>query len=178
MTHNTRIFFRIILAIIAIIAIIGLALYFGPTARESRGNDAAKAVLQTFGSKLKNVALSGDSAAVTASIQDNYAPYVTPELLTDWKANHAHAPGRMASSTVPDRLTVETMVTQGSGRVINGEVILVSSEEKTDDIADTVPYVAQLIQTPNGWKIAAYQEETVQTLKKIPTSDVDIPGAK
>ena len=179
MNQNTRSrVLSVLIVIIAIIVIGFLALYFGPAAREARGNDAAKAVLVAFGTKLKNVPLVGESTALTSAIEENYAPYVTPELLADWKANPAHAPGRLASSPLPDRLTVETMVAQGTGRIINGEVIMVTIDQKPGESADTVPYIAQLIQTPRGWKIAAYQEETVQTLKKIPTSDVDIPGAK
>jgi hypothetical protein len=168
----------IIVVIVALIAITFTALYFGPDARKARGDDAARALMSDFGSKLKNVPLLGDDAVVTKAIEDNYGAYITPELLADWKANHAHAPGRLTSSPWPERLTIATMSEQGSGRVISGEVILKTSTEGEGEVADTVPYVAQVIQTAGGWKIAAYQEEKVQTLKNIPKTDEDIPGAR
>lgn len=164
--------------LVAIIVIGALALYWGPAAREARGDDAAKAVMIAFGDTLKNVPLTGDSAAITKAIDDNYAEFVTPELLADWKANHAHAPGRLTSSPWPERLTVSAMIPQGMGRIVNGEVILVTSAQKAGESAETVPYVAQIVQIDGEWKIAAYQEETVQTLKNIPTTDEDIPGTR
>ncbi len=177
MTQNTR-WISIALIIIAIIAASFLGLYYGPAARASRADTGAKAVLEAFGGKLKNVSLIGEKAAVAKAIEENYSAYVTAELLSDWKANPEHAPGRLTSSPWPARLGVATTRAQGAGRLMTGEVILVTSEEAVGESADTVPFVALLIPTEDGWKIAAYQEEQVQTLKKIPTSDEDIPGAK
>lgn len=162
----------------AIIVVGFISLYFGPAAQSARTDDRATALITEFGTKLKNVPLLGDDASVTKAIEENYAPYVTPDVLNDWKTNHAHAPGRLTSSPWPERLTVAAMVPQGSGRIINGEVILVTSEEKAGESADTVPYVALVVQIDGEWKIAAYQEEKVRTLKNLPTTDEDIPGAK
>ena len=177
MQKNTRILYGS-LAVIAVIVIGGLLLYFGPAARAARADDAARAVMMEFGTKLQNVSLLADDGAVTAAIEENYGSYVTPELLADWKVNHSHAPGRLSSSTWPDRFGITFVTAQGNSRVISGEVILISNAESADESAETVPFVAQLIQTDGGWRIAAYQEETVQTLKKIPTTDEDIPGAR
>lgn len=168
----------ITIAVVAVIAAVFLGLYFGPAARESRGNDAAESVLADFGGKLKNVSLLADKATLATSIEENYGPYITPELLADWKANPEHAPGRLTSSPWPDRLVIGSMTTQGQSRVITGEVILVTSMETAGESADTVPFVAQMIPVDGTWKIAAYQEEKVQTLKNIPKTDEDIPGAR
>ncbi len=173
MHRNTRTL-TVIAIIITLVAAAFLALYFGPTARTVRGDEAAKAVMLEFGSKLKNVSHLGDDAAISASIEAEFGAFVTPELLAAWKANHTSAPGRAASSSAPDRVGIASVTTQGEGRVISGEVILVSAGESID----TVPFVAQLIPTESGWKIVAYQEEKVQTLKKLPTTDEDIPGAR
>ncbi len=170
-----------VVALIVVLVLVAgafTALYFGPVARETRGSDAAEAVLREFGGKLKNVSLLSENDVLVASIEENYAPYITEELLADWKANPSHAPGRLTSSPWPDRLGVGTTIVQGSGRVMTGEVVLVTSTESGDESADTVPFVAQLIPTKSGWKIAAYQEEKVQTLKNTPTTDEDIPGAR
>ncbi len=176
MNRNTRILS--IGGVIALLIVAGIvALYFGPTASEVRGNEEASAVLQEFGSKLKNVSLL-DAEGLNAAIDQNYAPYITAELLADWKANPSHVPGRQTSSPWPDRLGIGTVSTQGTSRVFAGEVILVTSTEGEGEVADTVPFVAQLIQTDEGWKIAAYQEEKVQTLKNLPKTDEDIPGAR
>lgn len=164
--------------VLALVVVALVSLYFGPAAREARGSDAAEAVLLEFGSKLKNVPLTGEEAAVRSAVEENYAAYVTPELLNDWKTNVSHAPGRLTSSPWPERIIISSMSPQATGRIVNGEVVLVTSTEAAGEVADTVPFVALLIQTEEGWKIAAYQEEKVQTLKKLPTTDEDIPGAK
>jgi hypothetical protein len=166
------------LVVLAIIVIGFLMLYFGPAAQSARTDDQVQVLVTDFGSHLKNVPLLGDDAALTQAIEENYAPYVTDELLADWKANHAHAPGRLTSSPWPDRLTIDTMTPQGSGRIINGEVILMTSNEQAGEVADTIPYVAQVVNIDGTWKIAAYQEEKVKTLKNLPTTDEDIPGAR
>ncbi len=168
-----------IVGIVAVLVVGGvLALYFGPTARVVRGDESAKNVMIEFGTKLKNVSLRGDAATISAAIETEFGPFVTPELLADWKANHSRAPGSIATSTIADRLGVGSISVQGTSRIISGEVILVSTPGTASDPVDTVPFIAQLIQTEDGWKIAAYQEETVQTLKKLPTTDEDIPGAR
>ncbi len=167
-----------ILAALVIIAVIFGALYFGPTARAVRADEAAKNLVTAFGAELKNVSLLGDDATVSQSIETTYGPFITPELLADWKSNPDRAPGRTTSSPMPDRLGIGSVTPQGEGRVINGEVILVESADSATEPIDTVPFVAFVIPTDNGWKIAAYQEETVQTLKKLPTTDEDIPGAR
>lgn len=164
--------------IVALIVVGFLALYFGPTARQVRGDEAAKAVLLDFGLKLKNVSLTADGAAGIAAIEAEYGPYVTPELLADWKNNPSRAPGRLVSSPMPDRLGIASISPQATGRIVSGEVILVSSGDSVSEPVDTVPFVALLIQTEDGWKIAAYQEEKVQVLKNLPKTDEDIPGAR
>ena len=168
---------KLIVALIVVLVLVAgafAALYFGPVARETRANDAAENVLLEFGTKLKNVSLTAPASDLATSIEENYGPYVTEDLMNDWKANPSHVPGRLTASSTPDRLGVSTSMVQGSGRIITGEVILVNGNENTD----TVPFVAQLIPTDSGWKIAAYQEEKVQTLKNIPKTDEDIPGAR
>lgn len=177
MQKNTR-YPLYALAALALIFIGGLLLYFGPAAKMNREADAAQTVLLAFGEKLKNVPLQGDESTVTKAIEENYAPYVTEELLADWKANHEHAPGRLTSSPWPDHLGVASVSEQGAGILMSGEVVLKTSAENSAEGADTIPYVALLISTDSGWKIAAYQEEKVQTLKNIPTTDEDIPGAR
>lgn len=166
------------LVAVAVIAAVLVGLYFGPAARESRGSDAAETVLIAFGENLKNVSFLSEGDVLTAAIEQNYGPYVTPELLADWKANPEHAPGRLTSSPWPERLVIGMITAQGESRIVTGEVILVTSTEESGETADTVPFVAQMIPVDGVWKIAAYQEERVQTLKNIPKTDEDIPGAR
>lgn len=173
---RTLVSVALIVVLVATIAVVGL--YFGPAARAARGSDAAESVLLAFGGKLKSVSLLTPTTTRATAIEENYGPFITPELLADWKANPAHAPGTLSASAVPDRLGIGSITSQGKSRVITGEVVLVSSGASTDESVDTVPFVALLTPTSDGWKIAAYSEEKVQTLKNIPTTDEDIPGAK
>ena len=58
-----------ILAALVIIAVIFGALYFGPTARSVRADEAAKNHVTSFGAEFKNVSLLGDDATVAQAIE-------------------------------------------------------------------------------------------------------------
>lgn len=179
MLKSERQYKRVTTAVIAaVLVLFALAWYFGPGQAAVRGDASAEAVVESFGSTLKNVSLTADTAALKTAIEEQYAPYVTPELLAAWLADPKSAPGRLTSSPSPDRIGVATVDTQGDSRIVSGEVIYVTSADTLGEPADTAPFVALVTPTENGWKIAAYQEEEVQTLKKLPTTDEDIPGAR
>jgi hypothetical protein len=177
MRNNTT--YAFIAAVLAVLAVLFIgAWYISPDKKEAQDSASAKAVVEQFGSQLKMVPLSGTPAAVREAIEQHYSAYVTPELLAQWLANPKLAPGRLTSSPSPDRIGVATVAEQGNGRIVSGEVIMVTSADSEGGSTDTVPFVAQVIPTENGWRIAAYEEETVQTLKNLPKTDEDIPGAR
>ncbi|HOQ09731.1 MAG TPA: copper amine oxidase N-terminal domain-containing protein, partial [Syntrophomonadaceae bacterium] len=59
-----------------------------------------------FGQRLKNVSLLAPDDVVTKSIKENYAEYVSPELLAQWQKDPANAPGRLTSSPWPERIDI------------------------------------------------------------------------
>jgi hypothetical protein len=175
---NSRKIGIVALVALGIVGLFFIAWYVGPDREEALGDASARSVVEAFGQTLKNVPLTGTDAIAREAIEQQYAPFVTPELLAAWLANPDTAPGRLTSSPSPDRLTIATVETQGRGRVITGEVIMVTSADTVAEPVDTVPFTAQVVPTDSGWKIAAYQEEKVQTLKNLPKTDEDIPGAR
>jgi hypothetical protein len=163
---------NVTIAVVAgVVILFALAWYFGPSAVSGRNNEKVRTTLESFGAQLKNVSLGGTDAAIKEAIQANYAEYVTPELLAAWLANPKLAPGRMTSSPSPDRIGVATIDDQGSGKLVSGEIILVSSTEEAGESVDTIPFVAQLIPIDGEWRIAAFEDEEVQTVPV--TSDED-----
>lgn len=178
MKNNSK-YYALGLGILAMVAVLFfVAWYVGPDKQAAEDAASAKSVVEAFGGTLKNVPLSGEPALVRTAIEENYAQFVTAELLAQWLANPKTAPGRLTSSPSPDRIGVASVVEQGRGRIVTGEVIMVTSADAEGETTDTVPFVAQVIPTDGGWRIAAYQEEKVQTLKNIPKTDEDIPGAR
>jgi hypothetical protein len=176
--QNNRYIAYAVGAVLIIAALFTLAWYVGPDREKAAADASARATVEAFGRVLKNVPLTGTPEIAREAIEQQYAPYVTPELLSQWLANPQSAPGRLTSSPSPDRIGIATVTEQGNGRLVSGEVIMITSADPEGASTDTVPFVAMVVPTPDGWRIAAYQEEKVQTLKNIPKTDEDIPGAR
>ena len=148
---------------IAVLALFGIV-YLGP------GDDAlerreVRNIVVEFGSQLQNVPLVVEEEALKAAIETNYAPYVTDQLLEVWLRAPTSAPGRETSSPWPARIDVSAVSAQGESYVVNGRVVLMTSEEVAspgDDNAGEVPVVALLVETEAGWRIAAYEEQAPQ----------------
>lgn len=161
----------ITIGVIALLLVLALAWFFSPSQKIAREDAGVRQLVLDFGSKLQQVSLAADRDRVRTAIEERYAPYVTPELLAAWMANPDRAPGRETSSPWPDRVNVATITQQGRSRIVNGEIIYMTSAEAAGESADTVPYVAQVTQIDGQWKIAAFDEQHIPTEEV--TSDED-----
>jgi hypothetical protein len=86
-----------------------------------------KAVLD-FGKKLNMVSLTASRDVLVKSIEDNYAPFVSPELLEAWRQNPERAPGRMTSSPWPDRIEIsKTQKDEDGSYSVGGRVIEITT---------------------------------------------------
>ncbi|MEX2162496.1 MAG: hypothetical protein WD751_11365 [Anaerolineales bacterium] len=112
-----------------------------------------------FGDRLKNVALLAPDAA--QQIEDQYAEFVTPDLLAAWQADPLQAPGRLTSSPWPDEIRIYAIepITDQQYRVV-GAVVEVTSAE-----ADMLPgYGIELTVSflDGKWLISAYVSQLEQ----------------
>ena len=100
-----------ILAIAVAVLAFAVGFYFlNPFAalQEKKDEEAVRALIEEFGTKLKNVSLLNEGG-VWSQIQNVYGPYLTRELLDEWGSNPAQALGRQTSSPWPERIEVGSL---------------------------------------------------------------------
>ncbi|MBV9159122.1 MAG: hypothetical protein JO019_00825 [Candidatus Kaiserbacteria bacterium] len=150
-----------IAALAALVILIGIAVYLHGDAFGS-GDAKARETVTTFGAQLQMVSLMAPDASST--IASVYGPYVTPELLAAWEKNPSKAPGRETSSPWPDRIEITQVAPQGSGYIVHGEMVMMTSNEiEHGGDAGRVPVVLQVVPQDNSWRIAAFQEIATST---------------
>jgi hypothetical protein len=123
----------------------------------SRGSTNDEAVVENtvtnFGTRLKNVSLLAPSAELAQELQENYAPYVTPELITSWEASPMQAPGRLTSSPWPDSITIGSVEKQSDGSYgVTGSVIEITSTGP----AGSYPVALRLEKINGTWLITDF----------------------
>ena len=140
---------------IFIVIVILLLLALGIYAFSSRGGNivGAQTVAEQFGGQLQKVSLLASDASST--IAANYGPFVTPQLLQSWQKDPRTAPGKLTSSPWPDHIEISNVSQQGSGAVISGNVVYMTST----GVASREPVVIQVVSEKGQWLIAAYQEQ-------------------
>jgi hypothetical protein len=119
--------------------------------------DAVAAVVQNFGSRLKNVSLLAPDAA--QQIQTQYAEFVTPELLAAWMADPMQAPGRLTSSPWPDRIEIDAIHSIGPTlyQLVARVIEITSAEVGTDKIVASYSVSLTVRQTGGQWLISDYK---------------------
>jgi hypothetical protein len=102
-----------IIGIIVAVVIVGGAIWYSQAHQKSSnlvgGEYAVAGITNAFGANLKMVSLLADKDDVAASMDIHYKPFVTPELLAEWKADPTLAPGRQTSSPFPDKIEVASV---------------------------------------------------------------------
>src|SRR5450756_1237760 len=88
------------------------------------------ALVENFGSKLKEVSLSNPGEVVSQEIETIYAPFVSSNLLLDLTNDPARAPGRDVSSPWPETIEIISMEKLDSYTIqVRGKIILMTSVE-------------------------------------------------
>lgn len=77
-----------------------------PQTQNNSEEEAVRTVVESFGQTLKNVPLLAPTSTLIASIEQQYGPFVSQDILTFWTANPQEAPGRITSSPWPDGLEI------------------------------------------------------------------------
>ena len=136
----------------------------GPGAADSVvvcGDDVRR-VVERFGARMKLVSLLAPDSVLVRSLRSAYAPFVTPALMKEWQANPRHAPGREVSNPWPARIAIESLVVDGGGCRVTGDVVYVETAD-TSSVLELRPLVLRLRQA-DGWRISAYESSRQQPL--------------
>lgn len=151
------------LAILAVIVLSGAAIatYFlagWPTALEDQ--DAARAVVEEFGTKMQKVNILGDKTMAADAIAREYGTLVTPALLAKWQNDPQQAPGRVTSSPWPDRVEITGVERESRSRyIIEGQVVEVTNEGGAleSEPREAVRRAASFVVEEHGgsWRIAS-----------------------
>lgn len=122
-----------------------------PSAASALGE--VRSVAEEFGLQFKNVSLLAQDAP--DQIEAYYAPYITEDLLADWQADPAQAPGRLTSSPWSDRIEIETIEQVDSEEyIVLGLIVEVTSDNQT---ANSVPIEFTIIKIDSAWLISAFE---------------------
>lgn len=116
-------------------------------------------VIESFGKRLQNVSLQSPNA--TQILQEQYAEWVSSDLLGIWMNDPSKAPGRIVSSPWPDRIEINTLTKEDPDRyVATGFVVEVTSMEVVSGgTAAKIP-VRIVVQKDQGrWLITEYAED-------------------
>lgn len=148
------------LSILAGVVLVGAAIatYFlagWPTALED--GDAARAVVEEFGTKLQNVNILGDKTMAADAIAREYGPLITPTLLSLWQQDPTLAPGRLTSSPWPDHIQITSLKRENRSKyVIEGDIVEVSNEAGLAEPKEAVrrPGVFTVEKDGGAWKIS------------------------
>lgn len=138
--------------------------------------DEARDVVETFGRALQHVSLLAPDSMLEASLREHYGELVTPDLLVQWTADPALAPGRLTSSPWPHRIEVASMTGDANGCVVQGEVVYATS---TDTIGSEAlrENVTVRLEQHDGWRISGYEQES-GSAGTDNSDDVAAPGAQ
>lgn len=117
----------------------------------------ARAVVERFGERLRDVSLLAPDSTVRDQIRQAYAPYVTRGLLDAWVARPDSAPGRKVSSPWPDRIRIDTVSPAGlhTCRVV-GQLIYATSVNETQGGDTLRERVVLRVTGDSAWRIDDY----------------------
>jgi len=155
---------------------LGMLLVAGVTAsvaRTAQGVDATLEVTSTvlmFGEAMDQVSLLAPPAEFANSLDDAYAPFLTPELLAAWKADPSRAIGRETSSPWPDRIEVGTVSKNFDDTYTAlGSVVEIASDSSGP--AAIYPVALTLVERDGEWRIQDVTKGSYTALPERRTID-------
>jgi hypothetical protein len=151
---NALIIIVVVVVVVAGATLLAALLGTGAEVSQTPDTSAASSTVAAFGQTLQQVSIMAPDASTT--IASVYAPYVDQALLMQWEANPQSAPGKVVSSPWPDHIQIESVSPQGTGYVVNGELVFMTST----GAAGTTPVVVQLVDESGHLMIVAFQGQT------------------
>ncbi|HEY0907926.1 MAG TPA: hypothetical protein VGE35_01110 [Candidatus Paceibacterota bacterium] len=128
----------------------------GPVQASPADRAAIEAFVVEFGTKLQSVSLLAPEPQLSASL-GAYAPYVSSELLAEWKASPSNGLGRETSSPYPHRIQVTSVTVNNAGDyTVDANIIDVTNDQFQDPAAvHPVTLIVEKAATAKGWTITS-----------------------
>lgn len=145
----------VLLSIGLLLVVVGGAIALGAYRGDNIKQQAVVNVVEEFGGKLKMVSLLAPNDILVQSIQENYSPYVTQNLLNKWLNDPTNAPGRLVSSPWPERIEILTVKRLAGDRYeVKANIIEVTAvEEEQGGVAAKRSITLQVIKLDGRWLI-------------------------
>ncbi|MBP2018143.1 hypothetical protein J2Z79_001542 [Symbiobacterium terraclitae] len=123
--------------------------------RQKTGDEeAARAVVEEFGRRLKMIPLLAPPEVLGTSMREEYGDLVSPELLERWQQDPANAPGRTVSSPWPDRIEIVTVTRRADDSFeVQGEIILKTSQDTEQGFSAKRAITLVVTRTGDRWLI-------------------------
>lgn len=121
---------------------------------------AIRQLVALFGSRMQTVSLLVPDSLAASRLQEAYGTLVTPDLLSDWMARPAAAPGRRVSSPWPDRIEVTSVTASGADEyLVTGALVYESSASgQSVTRASSQPVRLHIRRNGDGgWRISLYE---------------------
>lgn len=118
-----------------------------------------------FGDKMKVVSLLAPKDSLVKAIEDNYGPFISPELLVGWKEHPEWAPGRLTSSPWPSRINILSLEHSDDGSYeVQGKIMEMTSTEVVNEAEiDSGQFAAIKIRKQNDrWVITGFTKAVPQ----------------
>jgi len=143
---------KVLIGIIVAVIVVGLVIT-GITLITDAEKSQITTLVEDFGKELASVSILSPEEVIVQSIQQNYSPYLTANLLMKWTFDPFQAMGRFVSSPWPDRIEIDSMERIDDNTVkVKGYVIWVVSGNGTLDVTDRVPIVLIVKKDPSTQK--------------------------
>jgi hypothetical protein len=152
-------------AILLVLVIVGVFIYLGNsnTVSDMAAESSVRNTVTQFGASLKMVSLLASTTEVSSAMDQNYAEYVTPELLNAWKNDPQDAPGRLTSSPYPDSIDIGMVKKNDDGSyTVTGSVVESSNAMGTSTSEGRYPITAVVEKVGDSWLISDFTGYNVQ----------------
>lgn len=116
-------------------------------------------ITNAFGANLKMVSLLAPEKDLIDAFDRQYKPFITPELLAEWKADPTKAIGRSTSSPYPDKIEIASVnKVSKKSYVVTGNVIEVANATKgTVTTVSVYPVTLTFTNVDGTWLISALE---------------------
>lgn len=135
-------------------------LVFSPSDKCSDINaDIVRTVVLQFGSQLQMVSLLASKEDVKKAMDEQYAPFVSSDLLKKWQDDPTKAPGKTVSSPWPNNISIDSVEKIDSNFfMVTGEVIETTSAPLPNDIASKYKVSMKLEKINGDWMIVDFKK--------------------
>lgn len=112
-------------------------------------------LVHEFGTRLQKVSLQAPKEVLESNVRENYADYVSEELLDKWIKDPLEAPGRLTSSPWPDRIEIESIdkISEREYEVKGSIIEVTSTDIEKGTFSAKRPVVIKVVKENDLWLI-------------------------